>query len=140
MSYDESIYDSSITALAGDGVCVEGWEFKAEMSRNQAINDRAGGDKSALVLAVSKTWSMQSGSVQVAGRVTEELDAETYSDFLARGASRKINTYRVAAAWEVPLNARWTVSSQVTHLRQTSNINLFNASGSEIVINMIYTR
>ena len=140
LSYDESIYDSSITALAGDGVCVEGWEFKAEMSRNQAINDRAGGDKSALVLAVSKTWSMQSGTVQVAGRVTEELDAETYSDFLARGASRKINTYRVAAAWEVPLNARWTVSSQVTHLRQTSNINLFNASGSEIVINMIYTR
>ena len=138
-SYSESIYDSSITTVAGEGVCAEGWEFRVEIARNQALNERAGGDKSAVTLAATKTWSMQSGTLQVAGRVSEELDDETYSDFLARGAPRKINTFRVATVWEVPLNTRWTISSQATHLLQKSNINLFNASGSEIVINMIYS-
>lgn len=139
ITYVQPLYDASRIAAAGKILCAGGWTFDAEIAQNYAVNERAGGDKFTISVAAEKFWSMELGSLRLAGRITEETDREAYSEFLARGAPRTIHTFRMGAVWEVPLNARWALSSQVTRLSQKSNINLFNVSASEIVINMIYT-
>lgn len=138
VAYAQPVYDAAVSSVIGQAACAGGWEGRAEIARNQAINARAGGDKAVLSLGVTKVLPIQFGTLQLATQVTQEADSEPYSDFLARGAPRSIDTIRLGVVWEIPLGADWTLSSQATHIRQTSNINLFEVTGSEIVINMIY--
>ena len=136
----QDLYDARTWTVVADALCPNGWELQAALGWDFARNDRAGGDKRTMAIAAAQTWALSEGSLRLSGDLVRESDADKYSEFLARGAPRVVDTLRLGASWEWPLTARWSVLSQISHVNQMSNMSLFDVTGSEISISVIYKR
>ena len=136
--YDSSIYDGQVQSLSSNVLCPQGWRFGIKQSRDTPKNNRAGGVRTSTSLSAARHMSVRSGQLQLALVLALERDADSYSEFLARGAPRKIETVRAEATWETPISRNWVFVPSISHVTQASNIGLFNVNGSELLMNMIY--
>ena len=137
--YESSVYNGTAQSVSSNVLCPKGWRFGVTQSRNTPNKNRAGGVRASTSLSVGRQVPAWSGQLQLAVVLALEKDADTYSEFLARGEPRKIETVRAEATWEVPLSRSWVFAPSITHVNQTSNIGLFDVKGSELSMNMIYT-
>ena len=136
--YDSSIYDGQVQSLSSNVLCPQGWRFGIKQSRDTPKNNRAGGVRTSTSLSAARQMSVRSGQLQLGLVIASENDSDTYSEFLARGEPRTIETLRAEATWEVPISRNWVFAPSISHVKQTSNIGLFNVNGSELLVNMIY--
>lgn len=134
-----SAYDEEVRLVTSDLLCQAGWHVGFERSRNDARTDRVGGRRSGTLLSVARQVTAGPGRILLEASYTVERDAEAYSDFFARGEPRQIETVRAGATWKVPLGESLEIAPSLTHVKQSSNIELFNVTGSEFLFNMIYS-
>ena len=134
-----SLNDTRIYQAGVWGDCAEGRFFAADLSLDRPVNDRVGGDRTRWAVVGGQEVPLELGTLTVSVGWARESDSETYSEFLARGASRSITTFDLGATWKVPLSSNLTASAEAGLVRQTSNVALFDATASEFSLNLIYT-
>ena len=131
---DTRIYQAGVW-----GDCSEGRFFAADLSLDRPLHDRIGGNRVRWALSGGQSIPVDVGSLTVSVGWARESDSETYSEFLARGASRSITTLDLGATWKIPLSPHLTASAEAGLVRQSSNVALFDATASEFSFNLIYT-
>jgi len=134
-----SINDTRIYQAGFSGECGEGRFWSSSIGFDRPLHDRVGGNRTRLSVSGGQQMPVEVGVLTVSGGFTRESDAETYSSLLARGAARQITTLEIGATWQLPLSQQVTLSAEAGIIRQSSNIALFDATASEMSVNLIYT-
>jgi len=135
---DVAAFDADVTRLGLWLACESGWQAAVFLTQDDAVGDRIGGDRTGVEAQVGRAIPVRSGQLQLDLSVSNERDAEGYSDFLARGDARKLTTVRGSAEWRVALTQSVSVSASAVMLRQRSNLALFDVSANELALSLVY--
>jgi hypothetical protein len=138
--YNESpINDAQIYQLGVSGYCDDYWFWSADLRSDVPVGPRVGGDRLRWSLSGGRSVPVERGVVILSSGVSVETDEAQYSPFLDRGEPRSVTTLELGVSWQIPVSRHLILATEAAMIRQSSNIALFDASASEISINLIYT-